>query len=55
VLSAGRVLFIFLPLALLGQWLWQIQGLFIATATANLIIGLWAWLWLQRYIRQVQT
>jgi putative MATE family efflux protein len=55
ILSAGRVLFIFLPLALLGQWLWQIQGLFLATASANLIIGLWAWLWLQRYIRQVQT
>lgn len=55
VLSAGRVLFLFLPLALLGQWLWQMQGLFIATAAANLIIGVWAWLWLQRYIRQVQT
>jgi putative MATE family efflux protein len=53
-LSAGRVLFIFLPLAFLGQWIWQMPGIFIATATANLIIGIWAWSWLQRYIRQTQ-
>lgn len=55
VLSAGRVLFIFLPLALLGQWLWQMPGLFIATALSNIVIGLWAWFWLQRHIRQVQN
>lgn len=55
LLSAGRVLFIFLPLAFLGQWLWQIKGIFIATAAANIAIGLWAWLWLQRHIRQAQA
>lgn len=52
VLSAGRVLFVFLPLAFLGQWLWQMKGIFIATATANILIGCWAWFWLQRHINQ---
>lgn len=55
LLSAGRVLFVFLPLAFLGQWLWEMKGIFIATATANIAIGLWAWLWLKRHIRQVRS
>lgn len=54
VISAGRVLFVFLPLAWLGQYLWQMQGLFVATAVANLLLGAWAWFWLRRHIRQVQ-
>ncbi len=55
VLSASRVLFLFLPLALLGRWLWGMPGLFVATALSNLLLGLWAWLWLRRYIRQVRN
>lgn len=55
VLSAGRVLFVFVPLALLGQWLWQLQGLFLATALSNLVIGAWAWLWLQGHIRRMRN
>ena len=50
VLSAGRVLYVFLPLALIGQWLWSITGIFVAIAAANIAIGLWAWCWLQRHI-----
>jgi putative MATE family efflux protein len=55
VLSAGRVMFVFLPLAWLGQFLWQMPGLFLATALSNVVMGVWAWLWLQRHIRQVRT
>jgi putative MATE family efflux protein len=51
VISAGRVLYIYLPLAWLGQYWWGINGIFIATAMANIILGLWAWLWLKKYIR----
>jgi Na+-driven multidrug efflux pump len=51
VISAGRVLYIYLPLARLGQYWWGINGIFIATAMANIILGLWAWLWLKKYIR----
>lgn len=52
LLSAGRVLYIYLPLAWCGQYFWGIHGLFIATAAANLILGAWAWCWLKRYIHK---
>lgn len=54
LLSAGRVGFVFLPLAFLGQWLWQLEGIFIASALANLSLGLWAWFWLYRYIEHLR-
>ena len=49
-LSALRVLVLYLPLALLAQWLLGLPGLFAATALANLITGLLAWRWLQRQL-----
>jgi putative MATE family efflux protein len=52
IISAGRVLYVYLPLAWLGQHWWGIKGLFIATALANLLLALWAWLWLRKYIQQ---
>jgi putative MATE family efflux protein len=52
LLSAGRVLYVYLPLAWLGQYLWGIEGIFIATALANIILGIWAWNWLRQYIRR---
>lgn len=52
-LSAARVLFIYLPLAYLGQLLWQMQGIFIATAVTNLLVGAWAWWWIRRYVAQL--
>lgn len=55
VISAGRVMFVFLPLAWLGQLLWEMHGLFFATALSNVVMGLWAWFWLQRHIRQVRN
>jgi len=54
LLSAGRVGFVFLPLAFLGQWLWQLEGIFIASALANVTLGLWAWVWLYRYIERLR-
>ncbi len=53
VLSASRVVLVFLPLALLGQWLWALKGIFVATALANLCVGIWAWFWLRRYLFQL--
>ena len=52
VISAGRVLYVYLPLAWLGQHWWGITGIFVATAAANLLLGAWAWLWLRKYILQ---
>jgi putative MATE family efflux protein len=50
LISAGRVLYIYLPLAWLGQYFWGLKGLFIATALANIGLGLWAWMWLKRHL-----
>lgn len=55
VLSACRVIFVFIPLAWIGQLFWQMPGLFVATALANIALGLWAWFWLRHHLRQVQN
>jgi Na+-driven multidrug efflux pump len=53
ILSAARVIFIYLPLAYTCQLLWQMQGIFIATALTNVLIGLWGWWWIRRYIKEL--
>jgi putative MATE family efflux protein len=50
MISAMRVIFIFLPLAFIGRWLFGLNGLFAASTMANLAIGLLAYLWLKRHI-----
>lgn len=52
-ISAARVLVVYLPLAYIGQSLWQLKGLFIATAVTNLLVGIGAWLWVSRYLSQL--
>lgn len=52
MLSAGRVIYLYLPLAWLGQALWGMVGIFIATAVANIVLGVWSWRWLRRCIAQ---
>lgn len=49
-LSGARVLYVYLPLAWLGQWLWGLNGIFIATALANISIAAWAHWWIRNYI-----
>jgi len=51
LLSLSRVLIIFLPLALLLQYLLGLDGLFLASAISNIIVGLWAWRWLNRQLK----
>jgi putative MATE family efflux protein len=50
LISFLRVLGLYLPLAWAGNQLWGINGLFAATALANLILGVFAWWWLRRDI-----
>jgi len=52
ILSAGRVLYVYLPLAWIGQHYWGMVGIFIATAAANIALGIWAWSWLRQHITQ---
>ncbi len=48
VISILRVLGFYLPLAFLGQSLWGIKGLFLATAVSNVLAGLLGYFWLKR-------
>ncbi|MBB5212924.1 MATE family efflux transporter [Microbulbifer hydrolyticus] len=49
-ISFLRVLGVYLPLAWLGNRLWGIQGLFVATLISNLVLGVLAWWWLRKYL-----
>ncbi|MEX2963641.1 MATE family efflux transporter [Microbulbifer sp. TYP-18] len=51
LISFLRVLGVYLPLAWVGNRYWGVTGLFLATATANLLLGGLAWWWLRRTVR----
>lgn len=53
VISSCRVLVLFLPLALLGQLQWGIDGLFLAAAVCNLLLGLISAMWLRSRTQSV--
>jgi putative MATE family efflux protein len=46
IISTMRVLIVFLPLAVLGHWLFGLPGLFGASAVSNVGIGALAYFWL---------
>lgn len=50
VISVSRVFVLFLPLALLGRWLFDLEGIFASTAICNVLLGVIAWHWLGRHI-----
>ena len=52
MISVCRALIVFLPLAFLLNWWLGVSGLFIAGATANLVIGIAGYIWLGSYIRK---
>lgn len=52
VISSCRVLILYLPMALLAQHFWGINGLFVATALANLLLGFVSHRWLRQRIRK---
>ncbi|MDO6746940.1 MATE family efflux transporter [Gilvimarinus sp. 1_MG-2023] len=51
MLSASRVLLVYLPLMLLLKSTWGLTGIFIATAVTNAIVGVWAYFWLRSRIQ----
>ena len=50
MISSTRVIFVFLPLAFAGRWLFGLEGLFAASTIANLVVGLMAAFWLKKHI-----
>jgi Na+-driven multidrug efflux pump len=55
IISTSRAFLVFLPLAWLGRWLFGIEGIFAAAASANVLIGFIGYLWLGRNIRRVRA
>jgi putative MATE family efflux protein len=51
VITVSRVFLLFLPLALLGRWLFGLEGIFAAGPVCNLVLATLAWWWLGRHIR----
>ena len=52
VISILRALAIFVPLALLGNYLFGYVGIFAATAATNVLVGALAWHWNRSYVRR---
>ncbi len=51
VLSGLRVILVFLPLAFVGRWLFDLQGIFGASALSNIAVGAVAYYWIGHRIR----
>ena len=51
IISILRALVIYIPLALLGDYLWGYLGIFIATAVTNILVGVLAWRWNWSFVR----
>ncbi len=54
MISAARVFVIYLPLAWAGQHFWGLQGLFVATALANIAVGVMGWVWMRHSLKRLQ-
>lgn len=48
-MTLSRVLFLYLPLAYLGSWLFGVQGIFGAACLSNVAVGLGAFFWHSRW------
>ena len=53
VLTSLRVIVVFLPLAFIGRWLFDLQGVFVASALANIGVGTLAYYWIGHRIRNL--
>ncbi|NET27488.1 MATE family efflux transporter [Okeania sp. SIO1I7] len=48
VMTMTRMLFLYVPLAYLGSWLFGVNGIFVAACFANLAVGIGAYIWNQK-------
>ena len=52
VISILRALVVYIPLALIGNYLYGYVGIFIATAITNVLVGAIAWQWNHGHVRR---
>ncbi len=50
ILSMAGIALIYLPLAMLGNWIWGYIGILFATTFTSIVVGGWAWVWMRRVI-----
>jgi hypothetical protein len=48
VMAFTRMVVLYVPLAMLADHLFGYTGIFVATATANCVMGYWGYVWLKR-------
>jgi putative MATE family efflux protein len=48
IMAFTRMFVVYVPLALIADHLFGYSGIFVATAMANCLVGLWGYLWLKR-------
>lgn len=51
VISISQTLLVYIPLAILGDYLWGYTGIFIATTVTIILVGIASWYWLNRVVR----
>ena len=51
LISILRVIVLFLPLAFAGQWLLGLHGIFAASSTSNIVVGIIGFVWFGRRIQ----
>ncbi len=51
VLSINQTILVYVPLAILGDYLWGYTGIFVASVVTGLLLGSVAWYWLNSVIR----
>jgi len=52
VLTLTRMMFLYVPLAFIGKYLFRINGIFAATCVANFVTALWGLVWIRKTCRQ---
>ncbi len=51
IMSIMRMVIVYIPLAMLGDYIWGYPGIFAATALANFVMGTVAWRWNKSMLR----
>ena len=52
ILSMSRMAVLYVPLAIIADWLYGYVGIFVATSATSVIVGVWAWQWLRTVIHR---
>lgn len=52
ILSMSRMAVLYVPLAVIANWLYGYVGIFVATSLTSVVVGVWAYVWLRNVVRR---